>query len=140
MHRVASLGAIACPLTARRDAGRLSQYPRSFSLAPLWLLATRIWRVFRRAYDRTAFHSWFLHSCLLVHVEEAVERRRLSLASRGRRNHLSESAGTLPSAALSGAVRSVARSAVAHRPETAYFVEKLGWAPPIERLAGGQRL
>jgi len=22
----------------------------------------------------------------------------------------------------------------------AYFVEKLGWAPPIERLAGGQRL
>jgi hypothetical protein len=66
MYRVASLGAIACPLTVRRNAGRLSQYSRSFSLAPLWLLATRIGRVFRGAYDRTAFHSWFLHSPLLV--------------------------------------------------------------------------
>ena len=97
MYRVASLGAITCSLGARRNAGRLSQYPGSFSLAPLRLLATRIGRVLGGAYDRTAFHSWFLHSRLLVHVGEAVERRRFFLASRGGRNRLWESAGTLRS-------------------------------------------
>ena len=91
MYWVTSLGAIARPLASGRNAGWLSQYPRTFSLAPLWLLAARIGRAFRRAYDRAALHSWVLHSILLVHIGEPVERRRCLLASPIGSDHLWES-------------------------------------------------